>query len=66
MLDSRFTLIRFLFEVESIESLEMSISELTYLRFLIRFDFDSQVNHDSRLNRDSRRLKIIPNQNESV
>ena len=65
-LDSRFTLIRFLFEVESIESLEMSLSELTFLRFLIRFDFDSHVNHDSRLNRDSRRLKIIPNQNESV
>ena len=32
---------------------------------MIRFDFDSQVNHDSRVNRDSQRIKIKANKNES-
>ena len=44
----------------------MSESWFAYLWFFIRFDFDSQVNHDSRVNRDSQRIEIIPNQNESI
>ena len=39
-------------------------ARFTYLWFLIRFDFDPQVNHDSRVRRDLRRIKIKPNQNE--
>ena len=65
-LDSRFTLIRFWFEIESTDDSQMSESRFTFLWFLIRFDFDSQVNHDSRVNRDSRRIKIKVNQNESL
>ena len=33
---------------------------------MIRFDFDSQVNHDSRVNRDSQWIKIKANKNESL
>ena len=36
----------------------MSESRFAYLWFLIRFDFDSQVNHDSRVDRDSWQIKI--------
>ena len=56
-LDSRFTLIRFWFEIESTESLEMSESWFTFPWYFILFDFDSQGKHDSRINRDSRRIK---------
>ena len=54
------------FEIESTYDSQMSESRFTYLWFLIRFDFDSQVNHDSRVNHDLRRMKIKPNKNESL
>ena len=39
---------------------------IIYLRFLIRFDFVLQVNHDSWVNRDWRRIKIKPNQMKEI
>ena len=54
------------FEIESTYDSQMSESRFTYLWFLIRFDFDSQVNHDSRVNHDLRRMKIKPNKKSKV
>ena len=62
-LDSRFTLIRFGFEIESNNDSQMSESWFIYLIFdSIWFWFTAD--HDSRVNRDSRRINIKPNQNE--
>ena len=63
-LDSRFTLIRFWFEIESINDSQLTDHDLPTIYFWFDLIFDSQVNHDSRVNRDSRRIKIKPNQKE--
>ena len=49
---------RFWFGIESTNDSQMSEWRFPYLWLLIRFDFDSLVNHDSRVNRDSIWIKM--------